>query len=166
MTDVYISIGSNIDREKYIRAGVNALRGHFGHVILSSVYESAAMGFNGDPFFNLVAAFETDIKAKQVDLILDDIEKANGRTPGQKKFSSRTLDLDLILFGDYISEDPDLNIPREEVIQFAFMLEPLAEIAGDLHHPVNKKTYSELWQTFDKNNIKQKRIDFDFKIKT
>ena len=162
MTTVYISIGSNIDREKHIRAGVNALKEYFNHLILSNVYESAAMGFDGDPFLNLVAAFETNMKAKQVDLILDDIERAYGRTSGQKKFSSRTLDLDLILFGNYISEDPDLSIPREEVIQFAFMLEPLAEIAGDLHHPVLNKTYSELWQAFDKSNIVQERIKFDF----
>ena len=162
MTTVHISIGSNIDRENHIRIGVNALKEHFGHLILSNVYDSAAMGFNGDPFLNMVAAFETDIEPKQVGLILDDIEKANGRRPGQKKFSSRTLDLDLILFGDYISEDPDLNIPRDEIIGCAFVLEPLAEIAGELHHPLIKKTYSEMWQAFEKSKLVQKSIEFDF----
>ncbi len=162
MTTVYISLGSNIDREKYIRAGIKALNDHFGHLTLSNVYESATIGFDGDPFLNLVAAFETDIEPKQVDLILDDIEKANGRTPRQKKFSSRRLDLDLILFGDYISEGPDLNVPRDEIIECAFVLEPLAEIAGDLRHPIVKKTYSEMWLTFDKSNLIQKTIEFDF----
>lgn len=162
MTTAYISIGSNIDREKYIRAGVKALQHHFGRLILSNVYESAAMGFDGDPFLNLITAFDTNIEPKKVKLILNDIERNNGKYPGQKKFSSRTLDLDLILYGDYISKVPALNIPRDEIIDCAFMLEPLAEIAGELRHPLLKKTYAEMWQTFDKSKLVQKSIKFNF----
>jgi 2-amino-4-hydroxy-6-hydroxymethyldihydropteridine diphosphokinase len=165
MTDVYISIGSNIDREKYIHSAVSSLEENFGHLTLSSVYDTAAVGFEGDDFLNLIASFETTKEPKQVDLILDNIETLNGRTPENIKFSARTLDLDLILFGDYVSNDPALSIPRDEVLQYAFMLEPLAEIAGELIHPIVGKTYSELWRVYDKNNLIQKRIDFDFKTK-
>jgi len=160
MTTVYLSIGSNIEREAHIQAGVHALKRQFGSIILSSVYESDAVGFNGKPFLNLIAAFETKLPAAQVDLILDSIEKENGRTSDQKKFNPRTLDLDLVLYGDFISQDPDLEIPRGEITRYAFVLEPLAEIAGNLQHPVLNKPYKQLWQNFDKSNVVQKRIDF------
>ena len=101
MTDVYVSIGSNIDREKYVHTAVKSLEENFGQLTLSSVYETEAIGFAGDPFLNMVVSFNTDMQPKQIDLILDAIEKANGRTPECKKFSARALDLDLILFGNY-----------------------------------------------------------------
>ena len=163
MTDVYISVGSNVDREKHIRAAINSLQDNFGQLILSSVYETTAIGFKGDDYLNLVAVFETTKEPEQVDLILDKIEILNGRTPENRKLSARTLDLDLILFGDHVSDDPKLKIPRDEILKCAFMLEPLAEIAGELKHPVIGKTYSELWRSFDKNDLIQEHIDFDFK---
>ena len=162
MTSVFVSIGTNIDREKHLRAAIQALEKAFGHLTLSSVYETAAVGFDGDPFYNMVIGFESMINIKEVDAMLDEIEAANGRKPGCKKFSSRTLDLDLILYGDYISEDPALNIPRDEILKYAFMLEPLAEVAGNLNHPVANKTYTELWQEFDKEDLSQKIIEFAF----
>ncbi|OUR84969.1 2-amino-4-hydroxy-6-hydroxymethyldihydropteridine diphosphokinase [Cycloclasticus sp. 44_32_T64] len=160
MTTVYLSIGSNIEREKHLRAGINALKKQFGSLILSSVYESDAVGFDGEPFLNLIASFETELAPAQVDAMLDSIEKDNGRTPEQKKFNPRTLDLDLVLYGDHISQDPNLEIPRDEITRYAFVLEPLAEIAGDLHHPVSNVSYNQLWRDFDKSNIAQKRIHF------
>jgi len=160
MTTVYLSIGSNIEREKHIQTGVTALKRQFGNISLSSVYESDAVGFDGKPFLNLIAAFETELTPIQVDTTLDQIEKENGRTSEQKKFNPRTLDLDLVLYGDYISQDPNLEIPRGEITRYAFVLEPLAEIAGNLVHPVLNTRYDQLWQDFDKSNIIQKRIDF------
>ncbi|MEO1889848.1 MAG: 2-amino-4-hydroxy-6-hydroxymethyldihydropteridine diphosphokinase [Cycloclasticus sp.] len=162
MPSVYLSIGSNIEREKHIRAGIKALQKTFGAVSLSSVYESDAVGFEGSPFLNLIAVFETTKTPLEVDAILDTIEKNNGRTAEQKKFNPRTLDLDLVLYGDYISDDPNLDIPRDEITRYAFVLEPLAEIAGDLKHPVIKRRYNELWQAFDQSTVVQKRIPFDW----
>jgi len=106
MATVYLSIGSNIEREKHIRTGVNDLKKQFGAIKLSSVYEADAVGFEGAPFLNLIAAFETELSPAQVDAILDRIEKDNGRTSEQKKFNPRTLDLDLVLYDNYISDDP------------------------------------------------------------
>ena len=162
MTQVFISIGSNIDREKNIRAAIQALTGRFGKLQLSSVYEADAVGFDGEPFLNLIVAFDTDKTASQVDLLLDEIEKQNGRTPEQKKFNPRTLDLDLVLYGDYVSQDPDLEIPRSEITRYAFVLEPLAEIAGELKHPVLKQRYDQLWQDFDTSQMVQRRIHFEW----
>lgn len=163
MITVYVSVGSNIDREAHIRAGIAAMRIHFGELTLSTVYEADAVGFDGDPFLNLIVAFKTELSPKEVDLLLDKIEKDNGRTPDQKKFNPRTLDLDLTLYGDYISEDPTLEIPRSEITRYAFVLEPLAEIAGGLKHPVLNKTYAELWQLFDSSKVTQKPISFHWK---
>ncbi|HIL93317.1 MAG TPA: 2-amino-4-hydroxy-6-hydroxymethyldihydropteridine diphosphokinase [Cycloclasticus sp.] len=162
MPSVYLSIGSNIQREKHIRAGVKALQQIFGAVSLSSVYESDAVGFEGSPFLNLIAVFETIKTPTEVDAILDGIEKDNGRTAEQKKFNPRTLDLDLVLYGDYISEDPNLEIPRGEITRYAFVLEPLAEVAGELKHPLIKRNYQELWQEFDQSAVVQKRIPFNW----
>lgn len=162
MTQVFISIGSNIDREKNIRAAIQALTGRFGKLQLSSVYEADAVGFDGEPFLNLIVAFDTDKTASQVDLLLDEIEKQNGRTSEQKKFNPRTLDLDLVLYGDYVSQDPDLEIPRSEITRYAFVLEPLAEIAGELKHPVLKQRYDQLWQDFDTSQMVQRRIHFEW----
>jgi len=162
MTTVFISIGSNIERDKHIRAGVKALAKKFGTLQLSSVYQADAIGFSGAPFLNLIAAFDTSLSATEVDAILDEIEKDNGRTHEQKKFNPRTLDLDLVLYGDYISDDPELEIPREEITRYAFVLEPLAEIAADLLHPIVKQPYSELWQNFDKTGLVQQRINFNW----
>lgn len=162
MPTVFVSIGSNIDRENNIRAGVSALKKQFGELLISSVYEAAAVGFKGDAFLNLMVAFETEKTATDVDTLLDHIEKENGRTIEQKKFNPRTLDLDLILYDDYISEDPDLEVPRSEITRYAFVLEPLAEIAGHLKHPLLNVRYDELWRDFDKQDLIQQRIDFSW----
>jgi 2-amino-4-hydroxy-6-hydroxymethyldihydropteridine diphosphokinase len=158
----FISIGSNIDRDKYILAGVKALKTHFSAIILSSVYESDAVGFDGNSFLNLIAAVETNQSPQQVDSLMHEIEKQNGRTSEQKKFNPRTLDLDLVLYDDFVSQDTELEIPRDEITRYAFVLEPLAEIVGSLEHPVLHKTYSALWQAFNKTGLVQKRINFDW----
>ncbi|SMN12016.1 2-amino-4-hydroxy-6-hydroxymethyldihydropteridinepyrophosphokinase [uncultured Candidatus Thioglobus sp.] len=162
MTTVYIGIGSNIQRKKNIHTGVHALRKNFGQLRLSSVYDTVAIGFDGPPFFNLIATFKTQLEVQQVCLILDQIEKNTGENTQAKNFRSRKLDLDIILFGNYISQDPKLNIPRNDIMEYAFILEALAEMAPNLSHPILKKTYLELWQNYDKKHVYQKRINFDF----
>ena len=154
----YISIGSNIDREKHIPASIKALTEKFGALSLSSIYESEAMGFTGDAFYNLVAGFDSDLDIKEIVDQLRQIELDNGRNRECKKFSSRTLDLDLLVYGDVIINDGRIQIPRNEIERYAFVLEPLAEIAGHLRHPVSHIRYAELWDQFDKSGLKQHRI--------
>lgn len=154
MTRVYISIGSNIDRERNIRSAVISLHDRFGQLILSSVYESAAFGFSGDPFLNLVAGFDaTEIESTM--RILREIEEIHGRVRSDKKFSSRTLDLDLLLFGDSNLQDQGIDVPRDEITRYAFVLGPLAEIAPTEQHPILKQTYHIIWQTFQHDHPQQ-----------
>lgn len=154
----YISIGSNIDRDFNVSSSLRALEKQFGKLIVSSLYETEPVGFTGENFYNLVVGFDSDLDAKSVAKILKQIESEHGRTKNCKKFSARTLDLDLLLYGDQIIHDGRLRIPRDEIIKYAFVLEPLAEIAPQLRHPVSQQTYAELWQKFDKTGLNQKRI--------
>jgi 2-amino-4-hydroxy-6-hydroxymethyldihydropteridine diphosphokinase len=155
----YISIGSNIDKDKHIPASIKALTERFGQLTLSSIYESDPIGFTGDAFYNLIVGFNSDLDVKEIVEQLRQIELDNGRDRECKKFSARTLDLDLVLYGDLIINDGRIQIPRDEIERYAFVLEPLAEIAGHLRHPVSQIRYAELWENFDKTNLKQHRVE-------
>lgn len=154
----YISIGSNIDKERHIPASVQALEKQFGGLVVSSVYESEAVGFAGDSFYNLVVGFDSELDVKEIMRQLRQIELDNGRDRDCKKFSPRTLDLDLLLYGDLVINDGKLKIPRDEIEKYAFVLEPLAEIAGHLRHPVRGERYALMWEKFDKAAAKQHRV--------
>jgi 2-amino-4-hydroxy-6-hydroxymethyldihydropteridine diphosphokinase len=158
MSRGYISIGSNIDKDKHIPASLDALNVHFGKLSISSIYESAPIGFIGNTFYNLVVGFNSQLNVKEVAKILHQIELDNGRTRDSQKFSSRTLDLDLILYDALVINDGTLQLPRDEIERYAFVLEPLAEIAPNLKHPISSLTYTNLWKTFDKTNLDQQRI--------
>lgn len=164
MAWVYISLGSNIDREANTRAGVMALQAQYGDLILSSVYESEAVGFEGSSFFNMVIALKTEQPVLQVAQHLRQIEDDYGRDRSGPKFSSRTLDLDLLLYDDLVKDEPGLQLPRDEILQRAFVLWPLAEVAPDLKHPVVGKSYAQLWFEFDKSKEQLKPIVFDFDV--
>jgi len=161
VTRVFLSIGSNIDREKNIRAGVAALRECFGELRLSSVYESEAVGFEGDPFFNLVAGFETDATPEELVTALRAIEDRHGRVRTGPRFSSRTLDIDLLLYGNAVFDAP-VVIPRKEITRNAFVLLPLAELAPDAVHPLTGKTYAAMWEAFDKASQPLWPVAFDW----
>ncbi len=149
MPRVYVSIGSNIDRENNIRGAVRALRQRYGTLMLSRVYETHAEGFDGDPFYNLVAGFDTAEPVEQVRAALAAIENAHGRTRNGPRSGPRTLDLDLLLYGDLVHHEGGVDIPRGEIVQYAFVLGPLAEIAPDLRHPETGETMARLWEHFD-----------------
>jgi len=162
MTTIYISLGSNINREKNTRSGVQALRKAFGQLKLSSVYESDSVGFEGDAFYNMVIACEVSMGVHECNKVLRDIEDANGRDRSGPKFSSRTLDLDLLLYDDLVLNEDGLKLPRGEILKNAFVLWPLAEIAPELLHPEIKTSFSALWSGFDKTKEQLKPIAFSF----
>jgi len=162
MARVYVSIGSNIERDANIRGGVSDLQQCFGVVELSRVYESEAVGFDGDNFYNLVAAFDTDEDVLTVAKTLHDIENDHGRTREGPRFSSRTLDIDMLLYDDLVMTEGKLELPRDEITKNAFVLWPLAEIAPTLKHPVLHKSYAELWDAFDKHKQPLWPVEFEF----
>lgn len=159
MTTIYISLGSNIERERHIRAGLDALHAEFGPLAVSRVFESEAVGFNGRPFYNLVVAARTNMPLASVCQRLRAMEFANGREPDAKKFAPRTLDLDLLLYGDLVCEEP-VALPRGEILTNAFVLWPLAELAPELCHPVDGRPFGELWRTYDKASQRLNPIPF------
>lgn len=162
MNQIYISLGTNIEREKHTASGLQAMYEAFGELTLSPIYESESVGFNGTPFYNLVAGAQTDKTLEEVSVILKQIERDNGRVSAEKKFAPRTLDLDLLLFNDAVIEQP-IVLPRAEILYNAFVLLPLKNLIPDETHPVAGKTYRALWESFD--NEAQKLWEIPFKWK-
>lgn len=149
MARAYVSVGSNIDREQNVRGAIAALRGRYGRLIVSPVYESPPAGFHGENFYNLVVAFDTYEPARTVAAQLLAIERAHGRERRADGMHSRTLDLDLLLYGDLVMNEPGLKLPREDVARYAFVLKPLADIAPEDVHPESGKRFAEMWRRFD-----------------
>ncbi|HEV2112107.1 MAG TPA: 2-amino-4-hydroxy-6-hydroxymethyldihydropteridine diphosphokinase [Gammaproteobacteria bacterium] len=146
MTEVFVGIGSNVRPEEHVRQAVKLMRERFGGLRLSPVYRTKAVGFEGDDFLNLVAAFDTGLAAAELNAALDEIELRCGRQRGAARFAPRTLDLDLLLHGERV--DPALRLPRKEILQYAFVLKPLMELAGVHRHPESGMTYKEHWARF------------------
>lgn len=152
MAQVYISIGSNIEPKWYILAGLTELERNFGQLVLSSIYESKAVGFEGDNFYNLVAGFFCPYDLTKTFHLLRLIEANNDRKRTSNPFSARTLDLDILLYDDLVFKADKIEVPRNEILQYAFVLLPLSEIAPNVKHPILKKTYAELWRAFKQKN--------------
>lgn len=146
---VYLSLGSNIDREHNIRSGLTALAATFGELMVSPVYESEAVGFSGDAFYNLVVGVDTDLTVGELAAVLRQIEKDHGRVRGEKKFSSRTLDIDILTYNDLTGEIDGVQLPRDEILKHAFVLRPLVDLAPDAIHPEIGKPYRQLLEESD-----------------
>ena len=151
MARVYVSIGSNVGRRENIRSAIASLRGQFGELMLSPVYESAAIGFPGDHFYNLVVGLSTDLDPHALRTRLAAIESQHGRTPDTPRYAPRPLDLDILLYDDLVIRDNGLHLPRKDITRYAFVLRPLADIAGEVMHPLEGRRIRELWAEFDKS---------------
>lgn len=156
---VYLDIGSNIDRKRNIRSCMQHLRLEFPEIIFSRAYESDAAGFEGDPFINLSASLQTEKSYQEMSRYLKRLETDHARQRNGVKFSSRTLDVD-ILFYDNLVLQPDIDLPRAEITQYPFVLFPLAEIAADYIHPELKMSIAELaaTSTLDRNELKESKL--------
>jgi 2-amino-4-hydroxy-6-hydroxymethyldihydropteridine diphosphokinase len=156
----YISVGSNIDRERNMAAALDALAAAYGDLVVSSVFESEAVGFEGDPFYNAVVGLDTAQTVSELSETLRSVEDRAGREREALRFSGRTLDLDLLTYDDVIGVVAGVALPRGEITENAFVLRPLAEIAGTEVHPKTQRSYADLWREFDKGEQRLWPADF------
>lgn len=162
MPQLSLSIGSNIEPASNIRKALDLLKLEFGDIRCSKVYESEAVGFDGDNFMNLVVIADVNKPLQEIALRLKDIEDQLGRDRQQPKFSGRTMDIDILTFGDESGDHCGLSLPRDEITSSAFVLLPLAEMLGHTVHKPTNKTYKELWDGFDKSSQKLWAVEFDW----
>jgi len=149
---IFVGIGSNIDREKNIKSCIEILKDLYDNILISPVYETEAMGFNGPNFYNFVLSFETEENVYDLKNGLNQIENNHGRHFNETKFSSRTLDIDILYYDDLILSDDKVQIPRKEICEYDFVLKPLVDLVPDFIHPIRKISHQEIL-----NNIKIKK---------
>jgi 2-amino-4-hydroxy-6-hydroxymethyldihydropteridine diphosphokinase len=160
VSTAFLGLGSNIDPERNIPSAMRSLAADYPGAGFSPVYRSAPVGFEGDAFINLVARVETDRDPLSLKVALTALEDAHRRDRSAPRWSSRTLDVDILLYDDLWLRSPELEIPREEVTWMAHVLRPLADLAPGLRHPVLHCTMAELWARFDGARDDIERIDW------
>ena len=149
MNKVAISIGSNLERTKNIEKAVFNLERVFGSLLCSPVYVSDASGFMGPRFYNLVVVFESDMEVSILREQLRIIEITQGRKSKSNQVGSRTLDLDLLLYGDQVLYDIGFDVPRKEIFDHSYILKPLADILPNFCHPVTGERFLDSWMGYD-----------------
>jgi 2-amino-4-hydroxy-6-hydroxymethyldihydropteridine diphosphokinase len=148
MARVYLSLGSNQEPHRYLRAALDELRARFGTLDISPAYRSASVGFDGADFVNLAVGLNTDLTPQALNEWLHALEDRHGRRRDVPRYADRTLDVDIVLYDDLVTQGPGhLDIPRKE-LKHAFVLRPITDIAPDLRHPVDGRTMAEWWAAF------------------
>ena len=160
MTEVYVSVGSNVEPAAHLRAAAVALAERYGLLRLSPVYRNPAVGFEGDDFYNAVIAFSTEDSVAAVTAALDAIEAAHGRRRGEEKFAPRTLDLDLLLYGADVLDSDGLRVPRDEITRYDFVLRPLLDLEPELAHPATGAPLADAWAALEQTPPRLHRVEF------
>ena len=160
--EIFVGVGSNVQPEHYIGMALSALETRFGSLRRSTVYRNAAVGFDGDDFLNMVVGFESSEDMRAISAALARIEQECGRERSGIRFAPRTMDLDLLMFGQQVIDDPEFVLPRPEILQHAFILRPLAEVAGNVVHPVEKRSLAQIWRDSDYSDHNMKPVEIIF----
>ena len=154
MARVYVGVGSNIDKRFHIIKVIEEFAEEFGQLDVSPVYQTAAEGFQGEDFYNLVVGFETHHTPVGMFNRLREIEASHLRIRmTQNQFISRTLDLDQLVYADQVVNEPHVVLPSSDILEYPFVLKPLFDIAPQLVHPVVGQTIEHIWQQFDKTGL-------------
>lgn len=164
MPQVFLSLGSNIEPVHHLRRAVAALRTSFGVLVASPVYESVAVGFTGDNFLNLVVALDTELPVGELSILLRGIEASNGRRRDTEKFASRTLDIDILTYGEAVGVIDGVALPRDEIERYSFVIKPLADIAAEQLYPVTGVSYGELCEQLTANDNSLWRVNIDLEV--
>ena len=162
MTLLALSLGSNIEREKRLQFAIDSLAELLGELRISPVYETRAVGFEGPDFYNLVVLAETKMELDDLIERIRQIETSAGRVRGEKRFASRNLDIDVLLFGDADLRESGRDIPRREIDHAAYVLKPLADVFPDGLHPISGLRFDVMWAAY--NNDRQVPLKVDFKL--
>lgn len=161
MERAYLSLGSNVEPVANLSSALAALRARFGEVRVSAAYRFPAVGFDGADFVNLAAIIETDLPAAALNTWLHALEDSHGRRRDVPRFSDRTLDIDIVLYGAHVLQgDGNLQVPRDE-LSHAFVLRPLAEIAPDAVVPTRRLSLQQLWQQHAEHAREFDRVALD-----
>ena len=148
MARVYLSLGSNLEPTRYLRAAIDELRARFGVPSVSPAYRSKSVGFDGADFVNLAVGLDTELSPEALNDWLHALEDRHGRRRDVPRYADRTLDVDIVLYDDLVTQGAGhLDIPRKE-LKHAFVLKPVADIAPELRHPVSGRSMAELWAAF------------------
>ncbi|KQA16312.1 2-amino-4-hydroxy-6-hydroxymethyldihydropteridine diphosphokinase [Vibrio metoecus] len=145
MITAYIGVGSNQDRHQSIEAGVRALIELASASRLSTIYECPSVGFASHPFFNLMVEIETTLSLPALMAKLKAIEQQYGRLPNAQKYQDRTLDLDIVLYGDRVSEKEPV-LPRPDIYRYPFVIQPLYELCPQRVIAGDGRTVEQIWQ--------------------
>lgn len=147
-SDVYVAAGSNVEPDRHLPAAFSSLAAVYGPISCSRAYRSAPVGFEGPDFVNCVVRMRTGVSPEALIRHLKLLESHAGRRTDQEN-ASRELDLDLILYGDAVIERNGMTIPRSDVLRYAFVLRPLAELAPDAIHPRTRRSFAWHWANFE-----------------
>jgi len=161
MPEVYVAAGSNVRPRENLRRVLSLLRRAWPEMRVSRAYANPAVGFDGEDFVNLVVGFETDEPLEAVLARLHAAEAACGRAREAPKWAPRSMDLDVLLYGDAVGEFPGAILPRPDLVRRAYMLGPLAELAPEVEHPTLHRSIRELWQRFDRSAHAMRTVDLE-----
>jgi len=159
LTRVFVAAGSNVDPARHLRRAARELVSSFGKVDFSPAYRNQAVGFEGEDFINFVAGFDTALEVREVVSRLQHIEGICGRTRDAPKWAPRSMDLDILLYGDRVCDEPGLVLPRPDLVRRPYMLGPIADIAPEVVHPTLGKTLGRLWREFDREAHHMERVE-------
>ena len=158
---VFVAAGSNVEPEKNLARACAEIAHTWPDAHFSRAYRNVAVGFEGPDFINLVIGFSAAQPLHSVIEKLRGIETNCGRPRYAPKWASRTMDLDVLLFGDLVEKTSDYTLPRPDLLKRPYMLGPLAEIAADVVHPTERRTIGELWAAFDRDGHQMTPVRVD-----
>ena len=162
MASVYLGLGSNISPDINLSIAIRELEARYGELKRSAVYRGAAVGFDGADFLNLVVYLQSNQSPLDICGEIELIHNLAGRVREGNKWGSRPLDIDLLLYDDLVSDERPVRVPRDDILQYSFVLRPIAELAPALLHPLTGKTVLEHWQNFDSKSQPLEKVNVDW----